>query len=173
MGLKQKKLTLLDRLFLSVFVLNILNYFLYEKTLLSLKVIFSFFLFGIVIYFLIRKHSLFNAVGKLESVFYSIILSGSYLTFIFLSLNFFFCSSTTQVSSYKVRCKINKIWIPGEEIAPKVVKAEFDGGYHKRIGLSKEIRQQNIHPDSLSVHLSFGLFGVPVIKKVEFDKTHT
>src|SRR5690606_41982843 len=100
MGLKQKKLTLLDRLFLSVFVLNILNYFLYEKTLLSLKVIFYFYLFVIVIYFLISKHSLFNAVVKFVVVFFSNILSGSYMYFIFINLNFFFCFFPTLVSIY-------------------------------------------------------------------------
>ena len=173
MQFKKRAFTLLDKLFLSVFLLNILSYFLFEKTLVSLSVIFFFFLFGIVFYWLIRKNGLFRNVGKLESVFYSIILTGSYLSFIFLSLNYVFCSSITEVSTYKVRCKINKIGLPAEEIAPKVVKAEFENGFHKRIGLSKGIRLQNVHPDSLNVHLSLGLFGIPVIKKVEFDKTQS
>lgn len=63
--------------------------------------------------------------------------------------------------------------MPGEERAPKVVKAEFENGFHKRVGLSEEIRIQNVHPDSLNVYLSLGLFGIPVIKKVEFDHSHS
>lgn len=173
MQFKKRTFTLLDKLFLSVFILNILNYFLFEKTLISLRVIFFFFLFGMVFYWLIRKNDLLRNVGKLESIFYSIILTGSYLTFIFLGLNYMFCSSETEVSTYKVKCKINKIWLPEEGMTPKVVKAEFENGFHKRIGLSEGIRIQNVHPDSLNVYLSLGLFGIPVIKKVEFDHSHS
>lgn len=169
------KITLLDKLFLSIFVLNIFNYFLFEKTLIPLNIIVIFFLIGLLVFFIFRKTRLFKNTGKFEALFYSIIISGSYLTFLFLSLNYFLCSPVTQVNTYKVKCKINKLLISQDHHleAPKVVKAEFSANCHKRIGLSEDIRKQTSHPDSLDIHLSNGLFGIPVIKKVEFGKKST
>jgi hypothetical protein len=169
--LKTVKISIIDIVVLSAILLNIFNYFLFEKTLVPLQIIAFLFAIGIFGYILFKDSTFFKGIGKLESLFYNIIISGSYLTFVFLSLNYFLGSSNTTVSSYKVKCKVNKIWHPENNLdAPTVVKAEFENGFNKRIGLSKEFKINRIHPDSLDIHLSAGYFGFPIIKKVEFRK---
>jgi len=144
---------------------------MYEITLIHLKLVIAFFTIGIVAYLIFKNHPILQKVGKFESVFYSMIICGSYLTFLFLSLNFLLSSNTTEISTYKVKCKVNKIWNSDDNVkAPTVVKAEFSEGFHKRIGLSKDFKLNNIHPDSLDIHLSVGYFGCPIIRKVEFKK---
>lgn len=165
------KISLLDRLFLSAISLNFFSYFLFEKTLVELWTILGLFAIGAIIYYPIRKIALLKHVGIIESMFYSIIICGSILTFSFLSLNYIFSSNHTQVSSYKVKCKVQKLFpIEQQNKRAFLIKAEFNNGFYKRISLSKEFSEHTNHPDSLDFHLTPGLFGYQIIKKIELKK---
>lgn len=164
-------LHLFDKLFLSAIILNVFSYFLFEKTLINLTVILSIFIFGVLVFIPFRKSRKFKELGLIESMFYFSIIIGTYLTFSFLGINYLLSSDQVDISNYKVKCKVNKVFaLKDQTDKTTVVKAEFKNGFYKRINLSKEFRNQIKHPDSLEIHLSTGFFGYPIIKRIGPNK---
>ncbi len=170
--LKSFNLHLFDKLFLSAIILNVFSYFLFEKTLINLTIILGIFIFGVLVFIPFRKLKKFKELGLIESMFYFSIIIGTYLTFSFLGINYLLSSEQVDISNYRVKCKVNKVFTLNEQTdKTTVVKAEFNDGFYKRINLSKEFRHQIKHPDSIEIHLSTGFFGYPIIKRIGSNKT--
>ncbi len=162
---------MLEFLFISAVLLNIINFHLLKKTVIPPYIILLFYLTAIPLYPLLRRRFSRFIEGKFELMMYFIVILGSYTTFSLLSLNMLFSSRHVHVKVYSFS-RVNKRMMGGVGVyrAEHIGLLDFENGVIRKVNFTQGLKRKSLRRDSLRVHLSEGLLKFPIIHRYELHK---
>ena len=159
---------LFSGIFFVALLLQLLNFRLFTRTMIPLGLLISFYLLGIIAYFIFRKRiSKVNEWLEVSNFIFCFIVVGSFLNCLFLGLNYTLAEKSTQDRKFDI---IDRTTFPGGKYnrsnAMPVVFIKTDEN-RKKAFLVKEKYEEDINRSTqLELNLSKGFFNYTIIREI-------
>lgn len=159
---------LFSGIFFVALLLQLLNFRLFTRTMIPLGLLISFYLLGIIAYFIFRKRiSKVNEWLEVSNFIFCFIVVGSFLNCLFLGLNYTLAEKSTQDRKFDI---IDRTTFPGgkynrsNEMPVVFIKTDEN---RKKAFLLKEKYEEDINRSTqLELNLSRGFFNYTIIREI-------
>ena len=143
-----------------------MNLKLYEKTIIRLEIILSFYIIGAILFIIfynkLKKISIWN---NFNNLIFCISVVGNLLSSSLLGLNYYFAENNSKIIEFKIQEK-------KEAVGPKynrskkspIIIIQVENSYTKEIKFSRKQYEKWKTAKFVELELSKGLFNFPVIR---------
>lgn len=158
---------LLQKLLIPAMIITLLNFLLYEITIIPLYIIILLYVFAMISYFLLNRSTRQRLGNTLEVWTSMTVIIGGFLTFTLLGFNYLFSNEETHAQSCKIKQQFPlRLMNQEESEMTAIAYAEITKGQHKRLLILNERLNSKKEVDSVKFRLSHGFLNFPIIRKI-------